>query len=81
VSLSVDVGAGEVSLIYEDSAPRRDPFAGAPRIDESATVEGPMRFKALRISFRAGLSRTERTKDRSRYHEARLEPSPSRALP
>lgn len=40
VSLSVDVGPGEISLIYEDSAPRRDPFADAPRIDESATVEG-----------------------------------------
>jgi anti-sigma regulatory factor (Ser/Thr protein kinase) len=40
VSLAVDVGAGEITLIYEDSAPRRDPFAGAPRIDESASVEG-----------------------------------------
>jgi anti-sigma regulatory factor (Ser/Thr protein kinase) len=39
VSLSVEVGAGEISLVYEDSAPSRDPFATPPRLDESASVE------------------------------------------
>jgi serine/threonine-protein kinase RsbW len=39
VSLSVEVGAREVALTYEDSAPSSDPFAARPRPDESASVE------------------------------------------
>ena len=39
VSLSVEVGAGEVALTYEDSAPSRDPFATLPRAHESSSVE------------------------------------------
>lgn len=39
VSLSVEVGPGEVTLTYEDSAPSRDPFATVPPPDESASVE------------------------------------------
>jgi serine/threonine-protein kinase RsbW len=39
VSLSVEVGAGEIALTYTDSAPLRDPFATLPRPDESASVE------------------------------------------
>jgi anti-sigma regulatory factor (Ser/Thr protein kinase) len=39
VNLAVEVGASEIWLTYEDSAPSLDPFATAPRVDESASVE------------------------------------------